>query len=353
MSSILLPDDPRLTYFNSEGRSADGAGLLLSRIPETAMSGWEEQMANLARMAAGVEVRLRTDAAELTVQLSADTTKPEVTSYVQAVVADGAGGEQILESPLACSGQVESHTFKLSPKAAGAQARRPRDWRLLFSYRSHVRLAEIVLPAGAAVGGPGPRPAPRVRLLCYGDSITQGASATRPSRSYVFQLASRLGVEALNLGFSGKGFARSQETAYFLSRDDWGAMTIAVGTNSAGQAVSKADVLAADYRAMLRTIRSARPDAPIVCLSPLWRGLDDEPKGNAVGEPMQAYRDAVESAVRDAIAAGDRKLFLVEGLAVIGGDGRDLLPDALHPADAGMTRMADCLEPVLRRALGM
>ena len=47
---------------------------------------------------------------------------------------------------------------------------------------------------------------------------------------------------------------------------------------------------------------------------------------------------------------GDRLLFYVDGRKLFGDDGEATV-DGTHPNDAGFLRMADAIEPVLRRAL--
>ena len=50
-------------------------------------------------------------------------------------------------------------------------------------------------------------------------------------------------------------------------------------------------------------------------------------------------------------AAGDRQLYLISADQLIGDDGEATV-DALHPTDAGFLRMADVMQPVIRKALG-
>ncbi|MBR6794366.1 MAG: SGNH/GDSL hydrolase family protein [Clostridia bacterium] len=49
---------------------------------------------------------------------------------------------------------------------------------------------------------------PAKKLLAYGDSITQGYDALRPSNRYVAKLADLLGAEELNKGIGGEKFFR-------------------------------------------------------------------------------------------------------------------------------------------------
>lgn len=346
MPLTLTPDDPRLGWHNAAGLERYGDGLLLARVPAEWRNGFNPQrMAELAAMPAGLELRLRTDGASVTLLLDVNTESDQGPCPVQWLVGDL--GAERFEGIGSASPRPGPQRVKLEAPGNGV-----RPWRVLFKRNAFFRLLGVELPDGSAVEPWQDRPS-KWTLLTYGDSITQGATASLPSTAYTFQLQERLGVPLLNLGFSGHGFAHKAETDYFCSRDDWNAALIAIGTNSAGQAKSPAATLADDYRAMLAALRAARPGAPIVCLSPLWRGLDDQPGGNEIGEPMAAYRAAVEDTVNSLRATGDANLHLVEGLTVIGSDRRGMLPDELHPNDEGMTRMADCLEPVLRNALGM
>ncbi|MEI6567740.1 MAG: SGNH/GDSL hydrolase family protein, partial [Verrucomicrobiota bacterium] len=48
--------------------------------------------------------------------------------------------------------------------------------------------------------------------------------------------------------------------------------------------------------------------------------------------------------------AGDRRLFYVPSRGLHGGDGQGTV-DGVHPTDLGFMRMADGIEPVLKKAL--
>ena len=57
-------------------------------------------------------------------------------------------------------------------------------------------------------------------------------------------------------------------------------------------------------------------------------------------------RKIFEQCVKD----GDRKLFYIRGDKLLGTDGQGTV-DRVHPSDLGFMRMADVMEPILKRAL--
>ena len=50
------------------------------------------------------------------------------------------------------------------------------------------------------------------------------------------------------------------------------------------------------------------------------------------------------------VKAGDKKIFYIPGDKLLGDDGQGTV-DRVHPTDLGFMRMADVIEPVLKRAL--
>lgn len=59
-----------------------------------------------------------------------------------------------------------------------------------------------------------------------------------------------------------------------------------------------------------------------------------------------ALRKIFEQRIKD----GDRKLFYIRGDKLLGADGQGTV-DRVHPSDLGFMRMADVMEPFLKRAL--
>ena len=103
------------------------------------------------------------------------------------------------------------------------------------------------------------------------------------------------------------------------------------------------------YADMLRKVRAAHPEAPLVCITPIFstRELYDP----RYVELSQHIRAVVAKAASGMIDAGDANVHLVDGLELLGPSDADCFQEGVHPTDLGFTRIADGLEPVLREAL--
>ena len=100
-----------------------------------------------------------------------------------------------------------------------------KDVCVYFPWSVHPIVEEIALDDGASLEAI----RPEKKLLVYGDSITQGYDAMRPSNRYVSVLADRLGARELNKAIGGE-FFWAQLAA--LSNDDApDYITVAYGTN--------------------------------------------------------------------------------------------------------------------------
>ena len=190
------------------------------------------------------------------------------------------------------------------------------------------------LPAGE---GPGVRPP----LAFYGTSLTQGGCASRPSMSYQAILGRALNLDFINLGFSGSGKGEPALAAAVAEIDASCFVMDFAQNNATPEALESA------YAPFLQTIRDCHPLTPIVCITPIYCTSEDFGAAPRVNGLRQVIRDAVASRR----AQGDEHLTLVEGYDLLGPEDREGLVDEVHPNDIGFVRMAEGLEPVLRRVL--
>ncbi len=198
----------------------------------------------------------------------------------------------------------------------------------------------IGVPAGSRIlrlrqppGGP---------VVFYGTSITQGGCASRPGMAYPAILGRRLGVPAVNLGFSGNG-QMEPEVIERIARIDASAFVLDCLPNM------DPDMVIERVPAAVRVLRADHPGTPIILvesiqyqqspLLPHWAGI--APAINA------ALRKAYEGLVAEEING----LWYVEGDGLLGDDGEATV-DGVHPTDLGFLRMVDVLAPVLTEALG-
>ena len=205
--------------------------------------------------------------------------------------------------------------------------------------RSVVHLPEGMRPtvhAVAAVGGTiGPAPA-QPRWLAYGDSITEGWSASTPGLAWPAVAGRRHGLDVLNLGYAGSARAEivSAEGIAALPAD---VVSIAVGTNCWNRIPHSVGMLREGMRGFLTVVREGHPATPIVVASPVVRP-DAEEVPNRLGATLADLRAAIEDVVAARIAAGDRRLTLVPGADLLE---PSLLVDGIHPGDDGHRVLAD------------
>ncbi len=176
------------------------------------------------------------------------------------------------------------------------------------------------------------RPVERpLKLLCYGDSITQGYDAKYPSQTYANLLADKLGAELVDQGIGGEHFCPGLIAEDIPYAPD--IITVAYGTND----WSNQDPTLTTERAnaFYAELRRRYPAAKIFAITPIWRA--DNHRVTKIGTFEQG-RDIVRNAAR---AAGVT--------AVIEGDGMiPHLPEAcadlyLHPNDFGFKFYANAL----------
>ena len=153
-------------------------------------------------------------------------------------------------------------------------------WALLDVYKrqymSSIALKNISLAPGASLctleeGTPDGDFPGRIRkkLLCYGDSITQGYDALHPSQGYAVRLARYFDWELWNAGLSGYIFDAGLLDEKLPFQPD--IVTVAFGTNDWNWAESKEEAVRNAER-YFDKIMELYPGRPIFYFSPLWRG---------------------------------------------------------------------------------
>ncbi|WP_327357520.1 GDSL-type esterase/lipase family protein [Streptomyces sp. NBC_01304] len=199
-----------------------------------------------------------------------------------------------------------------------------------------------VRPLGGTLS---PAPA-RPRWLVYGDSISEGWTASRPHLAWPAVAGRALGLDTVNLGYAGaaRGELASAQQVAGLPGD---LITLAFGTNCWSRTPCSAPLLYETTRAFLTLVRQSHPDTPLLVLSPVVRP-DAEDSPNALGATLSDLREAMERATNDARAA-DKHLALLPGGPLLGAEH---LADGVHPDDAGHARMAAAVTSAVRGAFG-
>jgi lysophospholipase L1-like esterase len=200
--------------------------------------------------------------------------------------------------------------------------------------------AVIYLPEGmkprvqsvVAIGGDIAPAPPQPSWVAYGDSITEGWSASSPARCWLAIAGRERAMDTVNLGFAGS--ARGEIVlAQQVATLDADVITVAHGTNCWATIPHSAEMVRANTAAFLRIIRAAHPHVPTLVVSPLIRP-DAENQPNALGATLADIRAAIENTVVD---GNDPLTTLLPGANLLPAT---LLADGIHPGDEGHRKMA-------------
>jgi lysophospholipase L1-like esterase len=177
------------------------------------------------------------------------------------------------------------------------------------------------------------------RWLAYGDSITQGWSATDPGRAWPATVARRLGLDLVNLGFAGSARGELPAAAQ-LAETDAEVITLAWGTNCWSSIPTDAGLIEQMMRLFVTTVRQGHPDVPLLVVSPIVRPAAENAP-NRYGATLADLRTALERAAeRVAAESGDTRLSVLPGRDLV--DAEHLV-DGIHPGDHGHSQLASAV----------
>lgn len=174
------------------------------------------------------------------------------------------------------------------------------------------------------------------KLLAFGDSITHGYDALRPSNRYISRLAEALGAEEVNKAIGAEIFfpPLAQTKEDFVP--DW--ITVAYGAND------WMNTLEPDFvqrcGAFFAALRANYPGVPIFALAPIWRKESAQP--TAFGEFEQVAADM------RAVLAGMEGVTLLDGIDFVPHEEQYFADGRLHPNDAGFDRYFESLYAQLK-----
>ena len=333
-------EDPREKPFEVLGFYWFGAEKRFHRFPVKAEKGKiRPAVKALAACTAGGQLRFRTDSCRIVLSVrnlkeASSTSMPEI-GRSGFDLYTGELGEEVFwntAAPAVCKKEYTAEPFHVKEK-------KMRQFRLNFPLYNGVEALSIGLEEGARLLPPEPLPVKRP-VVIYGTSITQGGSATRPGSAFTNQLSRRLQVEFLNFGFSGNG-QNEPETAELLAGIKDPAMFI---IDSEANSVSAQLVLERVPR-FLEILREKHPLTPIVIVTKV-------PYGPRYACEIPVLKEEFRTVCKARKKAGDKNIYFVDGTKFWSPkDYTENTIDGAHPTDLGFTRMADKLEPVLRRLL--
>lgn len=322
-----------------EGRGWTETKAKYDRLPEKAEGVVRAPVWSLSRHSAGIAVRFKTDATTI-------RAKWNVTSSSLAMPHMPATGVSGLDLYVKVDGrwrwlavgQPRQFPENVATLANGIPAG-TREYLLYLPLYNGVSSVEIGIAKQSRLQ--------RVEradvkpIVFYGTSITQGGCASRPGMVHTAILRRRLNRPVINLGFSGNG-TMDQSMADLLAELDVAVYVIDCLPNMQAKAVKDR------VEPLVRTLRKARPDTPILLVED--RSYTDSFLVPGKRQRNETSRAELLAAFKRMQSDGVNGLFYLEGEDQLGDDGEATV-DSSHPTDLGFVRMADVFEPALRKAL--
>lgn len=185
----------------------------------------------------------------------------------------------------------------------------------------------------------------KVDLLMIGDSITHGWEG-RGKKVWDEYYAKR---NAFNIGFSG------DRTENVLWRLQNGAIkgispklaVIMIGTNNTGHRQDPAEETAAGIKAIIAELQKQVPKTNVLLLAVFPRGAKSD-------DPLRQLNAGINEII--AGYADDKRVFFLDiNAEFLEDDGtlpKSVMPDLLHPHEAGYATWAKAMEPTVARLLG-
>lgn len=181
----------------------------------------------------------------------------------------------------------------------------------------------------------------KMKILCLGDSITQGYDAYHSSLSYVNRLSEALDAEILNQAVGGEIFDEKIPDEELPFDPDL--ILVAYGTNDWAVQPDRETFLSA-AEAFFKKIKEIYPDKKIVYISPIWRGDYQRPFGNQ-DTHVGVFDESVKALQ---ILAKEYGLFVVDGIPLTPHISDFFADEFLHPNELGFGFYAENLLRALR-----
>lgn len=327
------------TAIGLEGQGWEGRKHPYDRFPAKAEGFVPDPVWSLSQNSAGLAVRFQTDSPTLSVRwslrkdsLAMDHMPATGVSGVDLYIRDG---DRWRWAAIGRPQAKENNSAALFSGDAGQRA-----FLLYLPLYNGVEKLEIGVAPDAWIA-PGPAPADPRPVIVYGSSITQGGCASRPGMAYPAILGRMLDRPVINLGFSGNGRMEPALGSLMAEVDAAIYVIDSVPNMNADQVAERAEPL-------IRQLRAARPDTPILMVESItardaWIREGKENETDKKNAHLRAAYDKL-------IAEGYTRLTYLEGAGLLGGDEEGTV-DGIHPTDLGFQRMARTIHPAVAAAL--
>ena len=296
------------------------------RLPDAESAQVSDYVRDRSKTAGGGRVRFRTDARELTIKMELKTLERDpcmavcASSGADVLLGTGLHSRYLgLINPATYENYTPENTFRLDGSIQQVTINLPRNEQIAGIWVTVNDDAQVLEPL------PYSRPG---RLCFYGSSITEGGCCSRPGNAYTAVTARWLDMDYVNFGFSGNAKGED-EMADIICRRDFAAFIYDYDHNAPDAAH-----LEKTHERFFKRVRAAHPDMPIIIMTK--PDFDPDPETNG------RRREVIRRTYTNAVAAGDKNVYFLDGEQFFGTFGREMCTvDGCHPNDLGFLRMAE------------
>jgi len=177
-------------------------------------------------------------------------------------------------------------------------------------------------------------------VVYYGTSIAQGGCASRPGLAFTNILSRKLDRPFINMGFSGNGNCELS-VGQAMCETDAVLYVLDCNPNTKAEEVYERTIK------LVTLLKEKRPETPVLLVESIY--FENILSGDVTKEPVRKNAELlrVYKSLRE---SGIDKLYYKESDGMIGTDHEGTV-DGIHPNDIGMLRMAESLEPVIRKII--
>ena len=319
MPQMISAADERLSWLGAASLEKSDAGVKPWRLRHEVVGLYNEGLAYGASTPAGVRIAFESDTTSVTCRIEEHPEDAKLDVF--------ADGELVETVSLANASEFTVSGLKGKMKLI----------ELWPPQCLPFRLASIEIDDGAALRT---HENTQPKWITYGSSITHSCSAATPSRIWPALVARTLGLDVTSLGYGGQ--CHLDALIALMIRDmpaDF--ISLKLGINIQGGSTMNGRTFGPSIIGFVRLLREKHVETPIAIISPII-SPPRETNTNAVGESLTLMREQVAEAVKALQDFGDKNVTYVDGLNIFGEKEAtpELLPDELHPNDAGQDVMA-------------
>ena len=319
-----------------EGRGFVDTATPYVRIPDRLKSKCPSAVWSLSRHSSGICHRFSTDSSWMRVRWNVGD--PQLSSH-NMTGAGRSGIDVYMQDEKTGAWRFYKGSRPMSPTNELDFAWTPgRACMIYLPLYNKIEKFEVVLRKGASVKHLPPRVTGVTKpVVCYGTSITQGASASRPGMAWTAQAARRADVPFVDLGFAGNG-KMELSMVDVLSEIDASLYVLDCLWNM------KPEMVKERFEPFVRELRRRRPATPILCAEDCSTFKDRTEKGRVVEKAVEKLKAEDPDLWKD--------IHFIPNTEQMVRDGEETV-DGCHPNDYGMSHMGEGFANRYRQILGL